>query len=181
MRRFLVVFILCLLAVVSTGCKKARFRAQLRELMGSTIVLPEKIVCVDKGEVFPIPDSLHSKPMLIVYIDSTDCATCRLSRIWMYDRIVELASSHNVAVVILLANIELEGIPMTRYLSDIELPLPVYVDEENAFLGKNPAANQDARLHTMLTDGSGRPLFVGDPLASRALSRVFESVINHYF
>lgn len=181
MRRFLVVFILCLLAVVSTGCKKARFSAQLRELMASTIVLPEKIVCVDKGEVFHIPDSLRNKPMLIVYIDSADCATCRLSRIWTYDRVVELASSHNIAVVILLASIELDGIPMTRYLSDIELPLPVYVDEENAFLRKNPAANQDARLHAMLIDGSGRPLFVGDPLSSRALSRVFESVINQYF
>ena len=68
MRRILLLAFLCLLAVSFTGCKKARLRAQLKELMGSTIVLPEKISCVYNGEVFPMPDSLRSKAKLIVYI-----------------------------------------------------------------------------------------------------------------
>ncbi|MBO6082794.1 MAG: hypothetical protein J6P46_07210 [Bacteroidales bacterium] len=41
MRRILLIIVLCLLAVATTGCKKARLRAHLKELMGSTIVLPE--------------------------------------------------------------------------------------------------------------------------------------------
>ena len=65
MRRFLPIVLLCLLALVPTGCKKARLRAQLKELMGSTIVLPEKISCVYNGEIFPMPDSLRSKAKLI--------------------------------------------------------------------------------------------------------------------
>ncbi len=41
MRRILLLSFLCLLAVSFTGCKKARLRAQLKELMGSTIALLE--------------------------------------------------------------------------------------------------------------------------------------------
>ncbi len=37
-------------------------------MMTSTIVLPESIICVYNGEVFPMPDSLRDKPKLIVYI-----------------------------------------------------------------------------------------------------------------
>lgn len=50
--------VLCLLAIASCGCKKVQLRAQLKELMDSTIVLPEKISCVYNGEVYPMPDSL---------------------------------------------------------------------------------------------------------------------------
>jgi hypothetical protein len=66
MRRILLIMVLCLLAVASTGFKKARLRAQLKELMSSTIVLPEKITCVHNGEIFPMPDSLRDKPILLV-------------------------------------------------------------------------------------------------------------------
>ncbi len=43
MRRILLIAAMCLLAVTSTGCKKAQLRRQLKEQMGTTIVLPEKI------------------------------------------------------------------------------------------------------------------------------------------
>ena len=60
MRRILLILLLCLLATISIGCKKARLRSQLKELMNSTIVLPEKIICVEDGEIFPMPDSIRN-------------------------------------------------------------------------------------------------------------------------
>ena len=84
MRRILLIAAMCLLAVTSTGCKKAQLRRQLKELMGTTIVLPEKITCVYNGEVYPMPDSLREKPKLIIYIDSTECTTCRISHFGEY-------------------------------------------------------------------------------------------------
>ena len=56
MRHFLLILTLSLLAVASTGCKKARLRSQLKELMAATIVLPDSITCIYKGKVYPMPD-----------------------------------------------------------------------------------------------------------------------------
>ena len=91
MRRVLLILILLLLAVASTGCKKARLRSQLKELMGSTIVLPERITCIDNGETYPMADSLRDRAKLIVYIDSSECTTCRISHIGQYHELFQLS------------------------------------------------------------------------------------------
>jgi hypothetical protein len=103
MRRVLPVAFLRLLTIATPSCKKARLRAQLMELMGSTIVLPEQISRVYNGEVFPMPDSLWSKAKRIVYIDSSDCIGCRLSRLIQYSSFAELLQSWNASLLVLAA------------------------------------------------------------------------------
>ena len=175
MRRILLIIVLCLLAVASTGCKKARLRAQLKELMSSTIVLPEKITCVYNGEVFPMPDSLRDKPKLLVYIDSTECTTCRISHFWEYQEVFDLsARTGTFEIVLLLSDKEFDTIPLIRYLSDLGCPFPLYVDVENLYLKNNPSIPDDFRLHSLLIDNEGKPIFAGDPSHSRQLREVFE-------
>lgn len=174
MRRILLLAFLCLLAVSFTGCKKARLRAQLKELMGSTIVLPEKISCVYNGEVFPMPDSLRDSPSLIVYVDSAECTTCRISHIEMYHELFHISEEYgSFEVVLLLSNVDLNGIPLIRYLADLEIEHPVYVDVENEFLKLNPVIPADRRMHAFLIDKTGTPICVGDPVGSDNLLRVF--------
>lgn len=174
MRRIWVPLILCLLAVASTGCEKARLRKQLKELMGSTIVLPERIVCVDNGEVIPMPDSLRHIPKLIVYIDSVECTSCRISHIEIYDPLFRISKEQQTfQVFLLLANMDLNGIPLTRFLSDMKIAKPIYLDVENCFLKKNPMIPEDRRLHAFFTDTNGTVVSIGDPALSEKRLRVF--------
>jgi hypothetical protein len=173
------IFLLLLFVVASTGCKRAQLRAQLKELMGSTIVLPEKTTCVHNGEIYPMPDSLRNKPKLIVYIDSTECTTCRISHFWEYQEIFDLsAQTKAFEVMLLLCNTDFESIPLTRYLSDRELINPVYVDTDNAFLKDNPAIPPDARMHSLLVDSTGTPMFVGDPIRSEQMMAAFKIALR---
>ena len=180
MRRILLLVILCLLAVATTGCKKARLRAQLKELMGSTIVLPEKISCVYNGEVFPMPDSLRKKPKLIVYIDSTECTTCRLSRMEMYRPLEKIANeTHMFSLLLLLENKDLNGIPLIQYLKDMEMDITLFVDYENSFSKLNPVMHLDPRLHALLVDEFGKPQVVGDPSRSDRIMTLFLNEIHY--
>ncbi len=180
MRRILLIMVLCFLAVASTGCKKARLRAQLKELMGSTIVLPEKITCVYNGEAFPMPDSIRNKVRLIVYLDSTECASCRISHLESYHHLFHLSEETGAfEVMMLLSNIELYGVPLSRYVMDQELEHPVYVDVENKFLQLNPSIPVDEKkLHAFLTDEIGVPIFVGDPSVSEGMFQLFMDKVN---
>ena len=167
MRRILLIMVLCLLAVASTGCKKARLRAQLKELMSSTIVLPEKISCVYNGEVFPMPDSLRDKAKLFVYIDSTECSKCRISRFIQYDPFfAEAEASSKYEVMLLLSFKEGESEEIIEFLTLLELPFPVFIDIEHLFSHLNPLLPSDYRFHSMLLDRRGRPLFFGDPVSN---------------
>ena len=46
---WLILIALCFLALASTGCKRAQLRAQLKEMIGATVVLPKKIDRIFKG------------------------------------------------------------------------------------------------------------------------------------
>ena len=173
MRRVLLISLLCLLAVASTGCKKALLRRQLKELMGSTIVLPEKISCVYNGEVYPMPDSLREKAMLIMYIDSTECTGCRLSKLVEYHSFAEALRDWNMEFLALVSPKQSEH----EYVSDLILsyvyPFPVFLDDEGAFFLRNPQfAGKPSNLHAVLVNQEKRPVLIGDPLGSEAMSEL---------
>ena len=179
MRRVLLILILLLLAVASTGCKKARLRSQLKELMGSTIVLPERITCIDNGETYPMADSLRDRAKLIVYIDSSECTTCRISHIGQYHELFQLSQEKgSFIVVLLLSNVDLNGIPVIRYLSDLEIEHPVYVDVDNEFLKLNPVVSGDRRMQAFLVNDRGYPICVGNPVNSEKMLQVFLGAVD---
>ncbi len=179
MRRVLLILTLLLLAVASTGCKKAKLRSQQKELMAATIVLPDRITCIYNGEVYPMPDPLRDRAKLIVYIDSSGCTTCRISRIGQYHKLYQLSQEKGTfEVCLLLSNVDLNGIPVIRYLSDLEIEHPVYVDVDNEFLKLNPVVPEDCRMHAFLTDKSGHPLCVGDPAGSNKMLEVFQGALD---
>ena len=172
-------FVLLLVLVLTlTGCEEQRLRSQVRKLMTSTVVMPAKVVCIDGGEVFPMPDSLREKAKLIVYVDSSECRSCRFSKIPAYDRIISEAEPYGVEVMIMMENRTFSGITLTQYLSDIDLGIPIYVDEESTFLELNPAANKDVRLHSFLVNRHGTPVLVGDPVMSPGIAELFGRVLQ---
>jgi len=173
MRRIPLIIVICLLVVVTTGCKKAQLRRQLKELMGTTIVLPEKITCVYNGEANPMPDSLRDKAMLIMYIDSTECSGCRLSKLVEYHSLAEELWSWDTVFLVLLTPKRSER----EYVSDLILsyayPFPVFLDDEGAFLLCNPQFSaKPSNLHTVLVNQEKRPVLIGDPLGSEAMSEL---------
>ena len=174
-RHFVIISLLGLSVFVASGCKKALLRNQLKGLMSSTIVLPERITCVNNGEEYPMPDSVRSKAKLIIYLDSTECASCRISRLGMYHHLFQLSEETGLyEVVVLLSNIKFHGIPVLRYVSDQELEHPVYFDVENKFLELNKSIPQDEKLlHVFLVDDAGTLRCVGDPSISEKMLQVF--------
>ena len=179
MKRVFTVSVFCLLAVLLTGCKKVRLRSQLKALMETTIVLPDKITCVSNGEVFPMPDSLRHKPKLLVYIGPEECTTCRISHFWNYQELFELSeNTDKFEMMILMADTTFVSIPLTRYLSDQDFPYPVYVDVGKNFMTDNPHIPDDARMHSFYLGGDGHPKFVGDPSSSEQMLSVFKLALN---
>lgn len=174
MRRILPIAILCFLAVASTGCKKAQLRRQLKELMGSTIVLPEKISCVYNGEVYPMPDSLRDKAKLLMYIDSTECTGCRLSKLVQYKSFVESLKERDIEFFVLLTPRQEEKEYLTDLILSYAFPFPVFLDEANAFFTANPRfTGKPSNMHIVLVDEDNISVLFGDPLGSAAMSDLF--------
>lgn len=179
MRRILLIMVLCLLAVALTGCKKARLRAQLKELMSSTIVLPEKITCVYNGEVFPMPDSLRDKDKLIVFLDSAQCSSCEISHLAQLRPVYELSKEgKQFETIVLLSMKKNERDNLLIYLKILGSEYPVYCDIENRFRALNPHIPDAPEFHNLLIGEDGSVVFVGSPILDGGLSPYFLKSVN---
>lgn len=183
MHRFLLVAFLCFFAVSTTGCKKAKIRAQLKELIGCTIVLPDHIMCVYNGEIFPMADSVRKKAKMIVYVDSSECHTCKLSQLVRYEQLYQLSEeTGKFEFVFMLGNTHFGGITLFQYLSDLNLNYPVYVDEEQLFLINNPRIPDERLFHNMFLSSENKVKFVGDPILNERVKSILErTLLNEYY
>ena len=81
-------------------------------------------------------------------------------------------------MMLLLSNVDLNGIPVIRYLSDMAIEHPVYVDVDNEFLKLNPLIPEDRRMHAFLVNDMGYPICVGDPVKSEKMLQVFLGAVD---
>ena len=177
-RVFFLVVLFVVIAVAMTGCKKAKLRSQLKELMGSTIVLPDRITCVYNGEVFQMPDSLRKKAKLIVFVDSSECHACKLSQLSRYDRLSQLAdATKKFEFLFMLGNTHFGRITLVQYLSDLDLSFPVYVDEACVFLGNNSIIPSESIFHSFFLNSDDKILFVGDPILNERVMSLLERTL----
>lgn len=147
-----------------SGCEQVRLARDLRRVMKSTIALPDNTAKAFMGDVSPIDSTLSVCPKMIIYIDSTECSMCRLSRLEIYAPTYELSkATHAFEFVLLVSEQEVQGMNASRVIADMEYEIPVYVDMQNTFLRDNPSLQADSRLHSILVEADGTPVFAGDP------------------
>ncbi len=178
MRRLLILATLCLLATLSTGCKGLRLATRVTKLMKSTVVFPERVACVQDGEVFPMPDSLRTKTKFIVFVDSTECSKCRISRFVRYGDMFRLSAETRAFVpILLLSTARSEQAEIIEHLQQIELPFPVYLDLDHTFAHDNPLVLSHPRFYAMTVDGAGKVLLPLDPVGNKRLMKMFHREI----
>ena len=180
MRRILpIILLLVFAAACLSGCRDAETRRTLRRMMGSTVVLPEKVTCVQNGEVFPMPEELRSRPKLIVFVDSTECSKCRIDNFIRYESLFELSrttGSFEVLLLLSVRNSEYQNVVDHLVLSSQSYP--VYIDTENNFRRGNPIIPDNSSMHSFSLDSDNRVILVGDPIYNESIMDLFQKMFN---
>lgn len=180
-KNLLQIMAILIMVVCLTGCEKYFMRVNLKRMTGNTIFLSERIVSVFDSEVGPLDDSLLSVPKLVVYIDSTECESCRVQKLYQYNRLAELSrNSMKYELFILFSPKQKGKEQFVKLLQHMDYPFPVYIDIENEFEKMNTFIPRDPRFHTFLVDGSNNPVIVGDPLAGEKMEEIFMSVLDSW-
>lgn len=59
-----------------------------------------------------------------------------------------------------------------------DFPFPIYIDFNGEFRKQNYFIPSDRRFHSFLLDGSGHPVFIGNPIASDSMSSLFDRALE---
>jgi len=172
--------VLIILGFLLTACGPFALKHKMEAVMSSKIVLPDNMLKVYQGNTYPAGDSLDSDLKLIIYVDSLRCSSCFISNIEIFDELFDMQKKHNgvYTPIIMFGSNRIDGLTVPHMLEEMRLAFPVYLDPKNEFLEANPSLAKDQRLHSVLVDGRGKPVMIGNPIDSPKLKGLFEEYLQ---
>lgn len=174
------VIVISLLMILGSCSDKFKIKRTMSEFVKSNVVIPDDLECIYKDDVYKINvDSL--KPMkYIVYYDSLECNSCKVSGVSQYKPLLEMADSSNFSVMFIFSPKD-KDIDLTRLnLLMANLNVPIFLDVNKAFAKNNLCIPEDNRFNSFLLNDAGNPIFVGNPLSSTSLWTLFNDVVKQY-
>lgn len=162
---------LALVFVLSVSCERHQISTKLKNMMSDEIVMPDSILQV-KGEVVDTC-SLSSSLKLVIYVDSSECSTCRIEKLNAYSTLYDIFNSSGVIELVVLVAPKQDELNLIKHMLGNYVKFPTYVDVENQFLSKNTIIPIDWRYHSFLTDCDGKVVFVGDPVSNTRTNELF--------
>ena len=162
-----------LTVAVLFGC--GRFSGKKAEM--EKIVFPTGLERIDGTGAHP--DLSVPAIRLMVFIDSTECSSCRLNNLYKYSSFSSMSEIYPgfETIVLIQPNSETAG-SIDKDLAHRKLPFDVLIDRDASFLKVNPSVPATGRnQHVFLTGSDGVPLFVGDPLSSAGRDRQIRNLL----
>ena len=171
--------ILFLLAGVVLECctsEKKQIKDNL-ELMTSTPIN----LSLDKMEARrnPLVKS-DSKFKMVVYVDSSECSPCALSHLRFWNPLIKEARQKKISIdyIFILAPKMQEMPDVDLELEVTDLPASIYVDTAFVFKKANSFLPKDKKYHSFLLNKNSKVIFVGNPLGSDKLEKIYKQKIS---
>lgn len=151
------------------------------EFSEETITIPEDMVVVDGHRIENGNEVIPGRLKMIIYYDSLSCNACQVSHLIDLSAIYALADSSGIFDVMTIFSPRAEEYDeLMKKLVLRNFDYPVYVDYSGSFRKENSFMPKDVRFHSFLIDGHANPIFVGNPVETHELWKLFIKTISRY-
>ena len=126
-------------------------------------------------------DTIPKQFYWVVYSDSVDCSTCRLTNLLQWGDFIHKVknSTDNVGFRFIFSPSRRDMGAFMCTAGTLKLSSQIYLDSSNVFARQNPHVPNDVLYHTFLLDEDGNVLLVGDPVRNIEINKMFwELVMN---
>lgn len=166
------------LCISMTSCnEKAKVKRAMTDFMESEIVIPNEIECIYNRQTDRILLDTLRQLKLIVYYDSLDCSSCRISHLMDIYPLYEMADTSNFSLLTIFSPRKDDLAEVRNQIKIQNPPIPVYIDVDGSFSKLNKSIPSDTRFHTFLIDANNKPVFAGNPLTSSSLTEILRTIL----
>lgn len=168
-------YLILLIAIISSCSDKSKLKRELLQLQSEKIILPivEMRTLIDGRDTL-LPDFTKSKLKLVVYSDSSDCSSCMLEKIHVWDTLLLKTAKYEKQF-----NVFFIFSPTTLQKHDVEFILkmrhfhyPVFLDIAGKFPQYNPHIPENKLLHTFLLDEDNKVILAGNPIFNYQIEKM---------
>lgn len=152
--------LLAFILLFVSSCDRTGFKRGIRQMLSESVMIPVSLERIQADTIAPC--ILDARAKCVLYIDSTECSSCRIGHLPQYMGVYNLLQDKSTDFLVIISPKTKER---ERVIGQVQttMEFPVYLDDESELLTLNPWIPEDFRLHCFLTDREGRVIFVGDP------------------
>lgn len=161
-----------------TSCSEYVINREMRRFSSSVIEIPTELEVI-KNRNISSANIPKGKPLFVLYLDSLECGSCRISHLIDYEPLYELSDSIGTFEVMTIFSPRQEDYDeIVKQLFIVDFSYPIYIDFSGRFRKSNACIPNDRRFHNFLIDSEKHPMFVGDPISGDIMWNLFNSAIR---
>ena len=141
-----------------------------KQILYSEVRIPElNSIFAGKDSIIPIPSN---KPKIIIFHDSLECGTCRISHLYEWDHIINYSRQleEKFIPVFIFAPSKRKIKETKLHIKSKKISYAIYLDENNLFLKNNPHISKNRKNHTFLLDENNKIILIGNPIGNDRLA-----------
>lgn len=172
--------LLCIM-MLSCSCSFIDTYRDIQRFETAPVTFPSSGVVVKEGKVSEYNDSIIKGKTFVIFIDSSECTDCRLSKMRSFDKLRALGdntASFDMVCIITPPSEQKESV--TKKIAHYSKydSMTYVIDTEGAFCSNNPIVTRSWKYHYLLINEAGLPVFVGNPTDSdRMLNAFIEALL----
>lgn len=181
MRNFIKNIVLtgCILISLSSCSERQKLRKTMSKFVQSEIQIPDDLECVYNREVTIINKDTLKPYKLIVYYDSLDCSSCRISHLMDLYPLYDMADTSNFSVITIFSPKKENLEEVSFQIQILDPTIPVYIDRLGSFAQFNQGIPLDVKFHSFLVNNDDIVVLVGNPLYNENIAGLLNKIINN--
>lgn len=178
---YLFVFVSC---IFLAGCNPSKLKIEknIKQMQSMRVKIP--IDNLDYWTSDSLEDPIiyeRARLKLVVYVDSTECSMCYISKLFFWNEILKLEKKHkkNFSIFFIVEPSQKSRKNILESLKRDKLIHPIYIDTLGIFAHSNPNIPKEVMYHTFLVDENDSIIFVGNPLNNKKTKDVLMQRIDN--
>lgn len=177
MKKIIFLLLLCSFLCSCKENRKDKISYLITEWLGKEIIFPNSLIFTQQGQDTVEYSLFHTSHMIVSYVDSAGCMSCKLQLSRWRSFITELDSISQEKTPVFLyfcpKNIE----EITYLLKRDYFDHPVCIDQSDIFSKLNKFPDK-AEFHTFLLDENNKVLALGNPILNPEIKKLYLNIIQ---
>lgn len=162
------------------GCTKQKIAKMVKNTIGQTVSYPSDLFYIEGADKRYVSLE-HPEMTLLVWFDSTECSSCKLKGMSMFQGMMSYCRDTlgPIDIKFLFSPLPEKVDDIAEMALDMAIDYPIFIDVSNKFKEYNKFIPDHFNYHSFLLDKEGRIELIGNPLINEQINQLYRSTMKN--
>lgn len=155
--------------------KQDLIRHELALFVGTKISIDDSLMVLLQKDYISKEQEKSFSYKMVIYIDSVNCASCKIKTLFFWNEFLEMEKSGNVKFYFIFDSKKKDYV--SSAYDDCNLKHSILIDTCKVFRTRNSQLPNNPLMHCFLLNRENKVIFVGNVAESEKLEKIFKQII----